>query len=144
MSELRDVGTLRSMSRRHRDTSSQKRRSWLLLLALAPILTFMGHWPTSLPIPGTDMFVSVPMAGQAADPEKGSEHSHGRHCHSDSKGCGDAPAAAGAGLALLSTPMLQFGATGMFLVVALLWWRPKSSAANGPELQPPRPYFSVA
>jgi hypothetical protein len=119
-------------------------RSWLLLVALAPMLTFMGHWPHSLPIPGTEMFVTVPFAGQPVELDEGGEHSHGQHCHGDSEGCSDAPAAAGVGLALLSTPLLPAGATGMFIALVLLWWRPRNLITVGPELEPPRRAFSFA
>jgi hypothetical protein len=131
------------MSTRPGHSRNERLRSWLLLVALAPILTFMGHWPGSLPIPGTDLFVTVPFAGQAADSE-GGEHSHGQHCHGDSDGCSDAPVAANVGLALLSTPLSPAGASGIFVALMLLWWQPKSSTAIGPELQPPRPDPSFA
>jgi hypothetical protein len=126
------------MSMRPVHSRKERLRSWGLLLALAPMLTFMGHWPHSLPIPGTELFVAVPLAGQPVEPGEGAEHSHGQHCHGDSEGCSDVPAAASPGFALLSPSALPSGASGFLILLILLSWQPNNSTTIGPELQPPR------
>jgi hypothetical protein len=122
---------------------TRRRISVLLLGSLLPMLTFMGHWPTAIPIPGTDQYLSIPLAGHE-EHQDGHEdgHSHAQHCHGNSASCSDVPAFAGVSFALMSEA-LTFGAAAAFLVaVALHWWRPRQPNTLLPELQPPRPAFA--
>jgi hypothetical protein len=101
-----------------------------------PLLTFMGHWPTSVRIPGTDSYVSVPLAGASRDSET-SAHEHAQHCHGDSAECSDAPMAAGAGLALANEGIVVGLSGGLLLVALALAWRPARWATVSPGAEPP-------
>jgi len=125
---------------------TRRRASWVLLAALLPMLTFMGHWPASLPIPGTDLYVSVPFAGaeQAHSHEAGAgagagadEASHEQHCHAGAAGCSDIPAAAGVSFGLMNQPV-AFVIGGLLLLMGVRWWQPRASTTISPVLQPPR------
>jgi hypothetical protein len=125
---------------------TRRRVSWALLAALLPMLTFMGHWPASLPIPGTDLYVSVPFAGaeQAHSHEAGAgagagadEASHEQHCHAGAAGCSDIPAAAGVSFGLMNQPV-AFVIGGLLLLMGVRWWQPRASTTISPVLQPPR------
>lgn len=118
----------------------RRRASWVLLAALLPMLTFMGHWPASLPIPGTDLYVSVPFAGaeQAHSHEaEADEASHEQHCHAGAASCSDIPAAAGVSFGLMNQPV-AFVIGGLLLLMGVRWWQPRASTTISPVLQPPR------
>ncbi|MGE0600899.1 MAG: hypothetical protein AB7J35_16730 [Dehalococcoidia bacterium] len=116
---------------------------WVLLVALFPMLTFMGHWPTTLPIPHTNYYVSVPLAGAGhADehtPEQAAEHA--RHCHGGVASCGDAPAGAGVSLSLYQDPVAVATVSLALIAVWLAAWQPRRPVAISPELMPPKASF---
>lgn len=113
-----------------------------LLFALLPMLTFMGHWPTSVAVPGTNFYVTIPFAG--AHTEGGDEHNHNQHCHGDSAGCSDVRAAAGVGVALLHDAVVHATGGGVLLLLALRWWIPAAGLSLIPDLRPPRRTLSMA
>ncbi len=120
--------------------------SWVMLLALVPMLSFMGHWPTSVPIPGTELYLSVPLAGAEHhdDHSAASEDEHAQHCHGGAASCSDVPAAAGVSMAALA------GGSGFVIVsnvlIALLAaaWRPRNTNSLTPGLRPPRTLLSFS
>ncbi len=141
-----EAGTLAEVTSKRVAGWIAPRLPWLLLVSLVPMLTFMGHWPSTLPIPGTDSFISVPLAGSGSHDEHspGSGAEHARHCHGGVASCGDAPAGAGVSLALVETPgTLAVAALGL-IALALASWRPRRSFTVGPELRPPRAGFASA
>lgn len=121
-------------------TSRTRRRiSILLLLSLVPMLTFMGHWPGSVPIPGTDQYLSIPLAGhQTHDDSHEDSHAHEQHCHGNSSSCSDVPAMAGVSFALMNEMLALTVSAGLLWAIALQWWRPRGSNSLLPELLPPR------
>lgn len=119
---------------RSNSRAAQQRNARLLLLALAPMLLFVGHWPSRLDIPGTDYYVSMPFA----TPGTGEEHDHGRHCHADAGSCSDVPAATGAGFAMMQEAVAAGPIGGLLLALGLWWWRPTIRLTVDPELPPPR------
>jgi hypothetical protein len=126
--------------------AKSRRLSWALLLALVPMLTFMGHWPASLPLPGTDLYVSVPLAGAEhhAGHEDGSEAEHAKHCHGASASCSDVPAAAGVSLAMLASGPAFVIASALLIALVYAAWRPGVPLAVSPGRRPPRlPALSV-
>lgn len=126
-------------------TSSRTRRriSILLLLALFPMLTFMGHWPAAVHIPGTDQYLSIPLAGndEPAD-EHDDGHSHSQHCHGNSGSCSDVPALAGVSFALMSEALALSVTAALVWAVAFHCWQPRRPNSLLPELQPPRPAYA--
>lgn len=118
-------------------SGTQRKVSILLALSLVPMLTFMGHWPAAVPIPGTDQYLSVPFAGHASEEEEGA-HDHSQHCHGDSASCSDVPALAGTSFALMEEVLAVFTAGGLLWAAALQWWMPLRPNSLLPELQPPR------
>lgn len=69
---------------------------WLLAAAYLPALTFFGHWPLAVDIPGTSLYVGLPTSA----PKQG--HSHEDHCHADAGSCSDAPVTSTATVAILA------------------------------------------
>ncbi len=116
--------------------AGRRRASWILVLALLPTLTFFGHWPAELSIPGTGYYLALPGAAPAS--VEGDGHDHSRHCHADAASCSDVPAAAGVSFALLNESLALFGAAGLFVLLALRWWKPGEGFTPSPELEPPR------
>jgi len=117
--------------------------SWVLVLALLPMLTFMGHWPATVSIPGTSLYVSIPLAGaepHATHNDGGGEgtHDHSQHCHGDSASCSDVPALAGVSFALLGEAVALGAAGGMLLLAIGRLWRPSTANALAPGRRPPR------
>lgn len=122
------------------------RVSVLLLVAIFPMLSFMGHWPASVSIPGTNLYVSVPLAGGEAhdvhNPESAAEH--GKHCHGGAASCGDAPAGAGVTLAIAQRD-LSFAVGAVGLIALAMWgWQPLRGMTIAPEPRPPRALLSPA
>ncbi|MEP7216200.1 MAG: hypothetical protein ABI782_08090 [Anaerolineaceae bacterium] len=69
---------------------------WLLVVAYLPAVTFLGHWPLSIDIPGTDVYVGLPLTASLH------EHNHKDHCHADAGSCSDAPLTTSATVASLA------------------------------------------
>ncbi len=134
------AGTLKGEVGRTLTAQRNRRRiAVLLLLSLVPMLTFMGHWPSSVPIPGTDQYLSIPLAGHTDEHTGHNDgHDHSQHCHGDAASCSDAPVFAGVSFALMSEPLAVQAAAGLLWATALLAWRPRQSNSLLPELQPPR------
>ncbi|HML97851.1 MAG TPA: hypothetical protein PKD75_05175 [Tepidiformaceae bacterium] len=116
--------------------AGRRRASWLLVLALLPTLTFFGHWPAELSIPGTGYYLALPGAAPAPAGDDG--HDHSSHCHADASSCSDVPATAGVTFAILNECVALFGACGLFVLLALRWWKPGEGFTPSPELEPPR------
>ena len=114
----------------------QQHASWALFLALVPMLTFMGHWPRVLPIPGTDSFVYVPLAGASHEAE--GHHDHSKHCHGDAASCTDAPAAAGVTNLLMHALVSLPGVTAVLFLGLLATVPAPAGSTIAPELRPPR------
>jgi hypothetical protein len=104
------------------------------------MLTFMGHWPASLPLPGTNLYVSVPLAGveHHADHDGGSEAELAQHCHGASVSCSDVPAAAGVSLAMLASDPAFLIASALLIALVYAAWRPGLARAVSPGRRPPR------
>lgn len=118
-------------------------RSWALVVAILPTLTFLGHWTLHVDIPGTNLFVMV-VPGQpepvhthdAGQQDDG--HSHEQHCHAGVAACSDIPFTGASPFALLNDSLAYLGACGALTVLAVLFWRPGTSANVSPDLRPPR------
>ncbi len=112
-----------------------------LLIALLPMVSFVGHWPTHIDIPGTDLYVTIPFAGPVDGAEAG-EHSHGGHCHEDAAGCSKTPSPAGVGFALMNESIMALGAAALLIAVAARTrgFRPDRDVL--PETPPPRWSFA--
>ena len=118
-----------------------QRISFVLAVSLFPMLSFMGHWPAAVPIPGTALSLSLPLAGaehhQAVE-EAAHEHAHEEHCHGNSAGCSDVPSLAGTSFGLMGEAIgLAISCAALWLL-ALRWWLPNGANAIAPELRPPR------
>jgi hypothetical protein len=119
--------------------AGRRRASWILVLALLPTLTFFGHWPGQIPIPGTGYHLAIPGSSTAAPAGAANEgHDHASHCHADAATCSDVPATAGVSFAILNETLALFGAGGLFVLLALRWWVPGEGFTPSPELEPPR------
>jgi len=118
--------------------------AWLLLLAILPTLTFLGHWPgLSVGIPGTDLFLGVP--GQAQAHDEGTSESpghdadgHAQHCHSGVATCSDVPFTGASAFALLQEAVAAIGAAGLLTLLVVAVWAPDRLRLPLPETPPPR------
>jgi len=116
---------------------AQRRLSWALVIALVPMVTFMGHWPTSVPLPGTNLYIVLPFAAPSTGTGSG-DHQHEQHCHGNAAGCSDTPTAAGVSVGLVNQELALPVAAGAFIALAFALWLPASWRTDQPELQPPR------
>lgn len=103
------------------------------------MLTFMGHWPTSVAIPGTDLYVAVPFAGAEPGHGEATHHDHAKHCHGDAASCTDAPAAAGVSIALVTGLVTLPVAGGLLSFALLVAALPLVAWSVAPDRRPPRP-----
>ena len=107
-----------------------------LLAALLPMLTFVGHWPAHLDIPGTDYYVALPFAAPVHSHQ--TETDHGSHCHANSASCTDKPVGAGVGFALLNESLAMLGAAALLIAAASFARRMPDSIELTPEPGPPK------
>lgn len=121
---------------------SHKAASLLLLVALVPTLTFLGHWTLHIDIPGTNLYVLL-IPGEpehthadASQPED--EASHSQHCHAGAASCSDIPFTGASPFALLSETVALLGEGAVLIAIALALWRPVRSLEVAPELLPPK------
>ena len=121
-----------------RQPRARRRASWALLLALLPILTFMGHWPAAVHIPGTESYLSIPLAGAEGHDDESDHHNHSEHCQAGSAGCSDTPAAAGVTIAVGNTALAIALADGLLLLALALSWRPAEMRSLVPDTRPPK------
>jgi hypothetical protein len=120
---------------------SLRARAWVLWLALLPMLTFAGHWTLRIDIPGTDLYLGLPVVSGADhhdETDTGHADGHEQHCHASAASCSDVPFAGASAFALLSETAALLGAGGLFTAINAGWWRPGSPAVVTPDLQPPR------
>lgn len=133
-------------------------RAWLLLLAILPTLTFMGHWPDiRIGIPGSTAWLTIPLASEGDHHHEGTpgehganpedehhsefgteEDGHGRHCHADAASCTNTPFTGISAFALLSESVALLGAGGFATLLVHQLWEPTSDLTPGPEFLPPR------
>lgn len=121
---------------------NRQRLALFLLLAMLPSLSYMGHWPQEVSIPGTRYDLNVPFVGAPAEPHAGD--SHAAHCHGDSAECSDAPFTGAATIALMTESVAMLTLGGLLVAIGVAAWRPKLSLSLAPELQPPRWALSAA
>lgn len=121
--------------------AGRRRASWILAFALLPTLTFFGHWPAELPIPGTSYYLALPGAAPASPEDAG--HDHSSHCHADAASCSDVPATAGVTFAILNDVVALLGVSGLLVLLALRWWKPGQGFTPSPELEPPRALWAA-
>ncbi|MBA4180906.1 MAG: hypothetical protein C0506_09995 [Anaerolinea sp.] len=108
---------------------------WLLVVAYLPTLTFLGHWPLSVDIPGTSLYVGLAERSASLD------HGHKDHCHADAGSCTDTPVATSASVALLAES-LQFRRTDApFIAMTAREVRWLAQAAVTPVSPPPERLF---
>ena len=127
-----------------RSSCAPRSRSWLLLVALLPTLTFLGHWPAlTLAVPGTESVLAIPLFGHDGNsfaPASGEddEHEHEQHCHANAASCTDVPYTGASAFALmaLAVATLALAASHIRMYAALR--QIPAGLALPPELQPPR------
>jgi len=111
-------------------------RAWALLVALIPSLAFFGHWTPRLPIPGTSLYVGLPVSTVHDHGQAGSDHES--HCHTDSSACSDVPFTGVSAFALLSQTVTLLGAAATMVALSTIAWRPGRIQTLSPEPRPPR------
>ncbi|MDZ7729705.1 MAG: hypothetical protein U5Q44_16735 [Dehalococcoidia bacterium] len=110
----------------------------VLLFALAPSVTYVGHWPLRVDIPFTNYYWGFPEAwGSHTHSSHGGED-HGSHCHGESS-CTTKPVTSGAGFALVAETLLLLGAGALLLRLQTRERRLHAAGDPAPEPPPPRP-----
>lgn len=135
--------------------TARRQRGWVLLIAILPTLTFLGHWPRiEIPLPGTGAHVVLPFLqgdhvaidqadtvlhndGPTARPHE-HEEDHGRHCHANAASCSDVPFTGASAFAMMHAAAASIGAESPATAIATTWWQPHGAFAVDPEIQPPR------
>jgi hypothetical protein len=118
-------------------------REWLLLIAILPSLTFLGHWEIDIPVSGTAWYVAFPGAHTADhhhdDGSGGGDHEeHDRHCHANFSSCADVPFTGASPFAVLAECVALLGAAGTLVLLAATAWQPGKLLDIIPEPRPPR------
>lgn len=114
--------------------------SLLMLAAILPTLTYLGHWELVVPLPGDQELTIIAAEGghtHRHDDDHAAEHA--RHCHGDAASCSDAPFTGVSAFALLSAAVALLGTAGTAHEVPGGWWHPHRSNRVNPLLRPPRP-----
>jgi hypothetical protein len=140
-----------------RDAAAERLRwkSKLLLLAILPTLTFLGHWPAlTLNVPGLALSLTIPFvseetldhAAAISGPVVSSgtdAQEHTQHCHANVATCTDIPFTGGSAFALIGEAVAFLGAAAILVALSMRPWRPTHESAVPPELMPPRISFSA-
>jgi hypothetical protein len=118
----------------------------VLLVAILPSLTFLGHWSLNLDIPGTDLYLTLIAASHHDDEHAGheDEQAHTNHCHANAASCTDVPFTGASPFALLHDSIAHLGAAALLVVLTIGAWRPWSTLTVGPEPRPPRRTFGTS
>lgn len=112
------------------------RWSWLLLLAFAPSLLYVGHLSFQLPVPGTSL--SLGIAAVHSHGTAGEEANHRDHCHADVSDCSGTPPTTAVPIATLREDVeasARFGGLPLAGVVPPVLFDQRSVMPEGP---PPR------
>lgn len=120
-----------------------RRRSLFLLVALLPMLTYLGHWPRlGFDVPLTGGYWELPFVSGPPSSHHGSEADeephHAQHCHADSASCLNGTAEAIAFGALLAAFIDTLGADGPSLILPLASRRLPQGRTLSPDRPPPR------
>lgn len=119
---------------------------WLLLVGYLPSLTFMGHIPLDVNIPGTSWYIGMPeIAGAAVHHDfktvqvgEAFIQVHEEHCHTNLGSCSDAPYTGSASFALMGWVIAFLGTSGAMFALSDRWWRPHFAIRSRPLVPPPR------
>lgn len=108
---------------------------WLLAAAYLPALTFFGHWPLSVDIPGTSLYVGLPESTTQG------AHNHKDHCHADAGSCSDTPVTTTGTVALLAESLVieDLDSPLIGMTAGFAAWQPQAGVA--PLLPPPERSF---
>jgi hypothetical protein len=120
------------------------RLSWTLLASLMPMLTFMGHWPSEIPLPGTNSYISLGPEAAHTHSHSEDEASHSHHCHGDSAGCSEAPVTAGVTFGMMNEAVALAIAAGLFFAAWAGVAAVRSQRSLAPEPRPPRAVIAPA
>jgi hypothetical protein len=110
----------------------------LLLIAILPSLTFLGHWGLQFDIPGSRLYVVLMPAPPEHEHDPAEESKHEQHCHANAASCTDVPFTGASPFALLQSSVEHLGAMALLIAFSVAVWRPGRSLTIGPELQPPQ------
>jgi hypothetical protein len=120
--------------------------AWLLAVAFAPSLLFVGHWPSfAIALPGTGLSIGLPAAGQAHTHAGGGSHAHDEHaahCHAEMASCSGQPFTGGATVAALQEIASAAIAGGALLAVAAAAAVAPRGRSLRPPVEPPRPHWA--
>lgn len=110
---------------------------WLLLIAILPSWTFLGHFSLQVDIPFTDQYLVLVPA--APHDDQSNVRTHENHCHANAATCTDIPFTGASPFVLAGQSVAFLGAAAVFVVLTSNWWRPTALNTIGPDLQPPKP-----
>ena len=111
---------------------------WLLLIAILPSWTFLGHFHVAIDIPFTNQYLVLVPAAPHDDSASANVQTHENHCHANASTCTDIPFTGASPFLLARQSVAYFGAAAVFVAISLSWWRPTALNNVGPDLQPPK------
>jgi hypothetical protein len=104
-------------------------------MALAPGLTYAGHWEPRIEIPFTDYYWGLPESWQAGHLHD--ESAHGEHCHGESS-CAGKPTTVGATVAALNEAIALLGMAGLLVLLLAPVRGVRLQPQGAPDTPPPR------
>jgi hypothetical protein len=130
---------------------SSRVRHLILIVALLPMLTYLGHWPAiEFPIPGTGAYWQLPFSegwgtGHGEDGHSRSHRStgsddgnHAQHCHTDMGSCLHATIGAIAAAAILLASLAFIGQASRFVAWEMRAATPVKDWLSAPLTPPPQ------
>ena len=114
-------------------------RYLVLLVAILPSLTFLGHWSISIDVAGIDLTLIEAIPHEDEQAAHDDQPAHTNHCHANAASCTDVPFTGASPFALLGDSIAYLGAAAVLVVLLFGAWRPWATVTVGPEPRPPRP-----
>ncbi|MGH2633201.1 MAG: hypothetical protein ACRDG3_07310 [Tepidiformaceae bacterium] len=90
---------------------------WLLLIAILPSWTFLGHFSLALDIPFTNQYLVLVPAAPHND--RSNVQVHENHCHANASTCTDIPFTGASPFLLARRSVAYFGAAAVFVALSL-------------------------
>lgn len=114
-----------------------QRLSWLLLLAMLPSWTLLGHVHLEFAVPGTALHVGLP-GGHDGGGHGPDGEDHERHCHAAVASCSEVPFTGASAFLLMAEAAALVGMAGVRVLSGARPGGPLHGVAVAPDSPPPR------
>lgn len=116
----------------------RRRMALLMLVAILPSLTFLGHVSFHIDLPGTALYVGLPSPAGGHHEGDGEPAEHERHCHAGVASCSEVPFAGASAFLLLQESASMLGAAALLVLVVAVMRQPAGVPWRAPLAPPPR------